>query len=147
MIKEFSAGVVPYNKDISSYLVLHYEEGHWDFPKGHVEKGENEKDAALRELKEETGIKNVEILEGFKEKISYFFRAKYMDNKVVFKEVVFFLAFVYETAVTLSYEHIGYKWATYEDALNTITYKNSKEVLKKAEQFIKIYLDKNINKV
>jgi bis(5'-nucleosidyl)-tetraphosphatase len=147
MIKEFSAGVVPYNKDISSYLVLHYEEGHWDFPKGHVEKGENEKDAALRELKEETGIKNAEILEGFKEKISYFFRAKYMDNKVVFKEVVFFLAFVYETAVTLSYEHIGYKWARYEDALNTITYKNSKEVLKKAEQFIKIYLDKNINKV
>jgi bis(5'-nucleosidyl)-tetraphosphatase len=147
MIKEFSAGVVPYNKDISSYLVLHYEEGHWDFPKGHIEKGENEKDAALREFKEETGIKNVEILEGFKEKISYFFRAKYMDNKVVFKEVVFFLAFVYETSVTLSYEHIGYKWASYEDALNTITYKNSKEVLKKAEQFIKIYLDKNINKV
>ena len=45
--------------------------GHWGFVKGHVEDNETEKETALRELKEETGLSKVEFIEGFKEKTHY----------------------------------------------------------------------------
>ena len=38
--------------------------GHWDFPKGHIDDGETEIQTALRELEEETGIANVDLVEG-----------------------------------------------------------------------------------
>ncbi len=53
MKREFSAGVVVYyhnNNDIQ-FLLLHYEAGHWDLPKGHLEPNESTYDAALRELR------------------------------------------------------------------------------------------------
>lgn len=44
----------------------------WDFSKGEVDNGETETDTALRELKEETGITDVRLIEGFREEIHYF---------------------------------------------------------------------------
>ena len=76
MIKEKSCGVVLYRfADSGSVeiLLLHYPGGHWDFPKGHMEEGEKEIQTALRELEEETGIKNVKIIDDFRGKIHYFF--------------------------------------------------------------------------
>jgi bis(5'-nucleosidyl)-tetraphosphatase len=133
---ELSAGIVPYYKKRKQYLILHYEEGHWDFPKGHVEENENEEKAAIRELEEETGIKDVEIVKGFKEKISYYFRAKYRNNELVYKEVLFFIGLVKKKSVKLSYEHIGYRWLNYKEAREALTYENSKKLLDKAEAFI-----------
>lgn len=88
---EKSAGLIIFRKEGSSikYLLLHYSAGHWDFPKGHVEQGETDMDAALRELKEETGISDAEVAGSFKEKLGYFYRR---DGKAIRKEVVFFLA-------------------------------------------------------
>ena len=58
MSKEISAGAVVYfkNKDTIEYLLLHYKSGHWDFPKGHIEEGEEHKDTVEREIEEETSI-------------------------------------------------------------------------------------------
>ena len=39
--------------------------------------------------------------------------------------------------VKLSYEHIGYAWLPYEEALNRLRYKNAKNLLKKAHEYIK----------
>lgn len=62
MKKEKSAGAVIIND--KKVLLLHYSSGHWDFPKGHIEKGETELETAKREVKEETGldIKDFEII-------------------------------------------------------------------------------------
>ncbi|MEM4296479.1 MAG: NUDIX domain-containing protein [Candidatus Anstonellales archaeon] len=92
MRKEKSAGFVVYNPNNKKFLILHYEEGHWDFPKGHIEKDESPEQAALRELEEETGIKKVNVIDGFKQKIKYYFKARYMDNETIYKEVLFFYA-------------------------------------------------------
>ncbi len=132
---EKSAGIIICRKDAGElkFLLLHYKAGHWDFPKGHVEKGETDIQAAIRETKEETGISDVRIVEGFNEKISYFYRC---DGKAVFKEVVFFLGETKTGEVKISFEHIGFEWLNYDDAMPRLTFKNSREMLVKAVKFL-----------
>ncbi|MCX8189764.1 MAG: NUDIX domain-containing protein [Candidatus Diapherotrites archaeon] len=134
MKKEKSAGaIVFFDSKPRVFLVLHYAKGHWDFPKGHVEKGESEQEAMLRELLEETGISDFEIICGFRKRISYSFIEK---GQVVKKEVIFFLVESKTKEVYLSDEHIGYEWLSCKKALEKITFSNSAEVLKKANIFL-----------
>ena len=136
MGREKSCGAVVFrrSKEGIKFLILHYEAKHWDFPKGKLELNETEEEAAKREIKEETGIGDVQFAEGFKQKISYFYRK---NDEVIHKEVVVFLAETKTEEVKLSFEHIGYAWMGYENAEKKLTYNNSKEVLKKADEFLK----------
>ena len=69
-----SAGVILFRPGKKrEYLLLHYAAGHWDFPKGMLNKGEGSMAAALRELKEETSISKAKIMPGFKETIRFFY--------------------------------------------------------------------------
>ena len=86
MPMEHSAGTIIYRK--GNYLLLHYEAGHWDFPKGHIEKGEYAWETAKREAFEETGIKDLFLVKGFKHMIEYFFKDK---GEIIHKNVVLFL--------------------------------------------------------
>lgn len=131
LIREISAGlVIAYAEDRNvEYLLLHYPAGHWDFVKGNVESGEDMLAAAIREAKEEAGIEGLEIVEGFRERIKYFYRR---GGETVLKEVVFFLGISNTKEVKLSYEHTGYVWLPFKDALGRLTFDSSKEVLKKA---------------
>ncbi|MHA1609867.1 MAG: bis(5'-nucleosyl)-tetraphosphatase [Candidatus Njordarchaeales archaeon] len=135
-ILERSAGAIVFRKENGKalYLLLHYPAGHWDFPKGNIEKGENELKTARREIFEETGITDIEFIFGFREKIEYHYRK---GGNLVHKEVIFFLAKTRQKEVKLSYEHIGYAWLRYEDALRRVTYESSKQVLRKAHEYLK----------
>ena len=134
MPKEISAGAVVFRQDKEvKYLLLNYEAGHWDFPKGHIEEGEEEKETVKREVEEETGISKISFIEGFKEKIKYFYRR---EEQTIYKEVVFYLVETKESKIKISFEHIGYEWLAYEDALKRLTFKNAKEILKKAHSFL-----------
>jgi bis(5'-nucleosidyl)-tetraphosphatase len=118
----------------NEYLLLHYEAGHWDFVKGHVEKGESEEETVKREILEETGLKTNTFLSDFRERINYFYRRR---GRTVSKEVIFYLVKnVGEEKVTISGEHIGYQWLPYREALERLTYKNAKETLRKAEEYL-----------
>jgi len=136
---EKSCGLVVFNSN--EILLLKYsandtqgEGGHWDFPKGHIETNETEMMTALRELEEETGISNVEIIDGFRHSISYnFFR----NSKSISKKVIFFLATTIEKKVILSHEHIDYAWLGFEDAISRLTYDNAREILQKAYSYLK----------
>jgi 8-oxo-dGTP pyrophosphatase MutT (NUDIX family) len=134
---ERSAGAVIFHENKErEYLLLHYESGHWDYVKGHIENNESEKEALIRETEEEAGIKkdDIRIIENFKEKIQYFYKH---EGKLIKKEVVFYLAKSKTKAVKISKEHIGYKWLPYEEALKQLTFKNAKDILKKANNFLK----------
>jgi len=134
VLHEKSCGAVIFVKNAEIlYLLLQYEAGHWDFVKGNVEPNESEKDTVLRELKEETGIVATQTIEGFKERISYFYRRQ---GSTVHKEVVFFLIEADTKKVTLSFEHVGFDWLNYERALEKLTFKNAKDVLQKAHAFL-----------
>ncbi len=135
MPKEKSCGAIVFKKqkDKAKYLLLHYEAGHWDFPKGHQEKKETEEQTAAREIKEETGIEDIEFVDGFKETVKYFYKK---GEETVYKEVAFYLAESATEHVKLSFEHIGYAWLSYDNAYKKLTFNNSKELLRKANQFL-----------
>jgi len=138
---ERSAGAIIFRKEGKKplFLLLRYPFGsrssqaYWDLPKGHIEKGEKPEDAAKRETEEETGLKDINFIKGFKETIKYFFQWK---GENVMKFVTFFLAETETKKIIISEEHIGYKWLPYKEALNTLTFDNAKEVLKKANEFL-----------
>jgi len=132
MRRERSAGAVVFNPKINKYLLLHYPAGHWDFPKGHVERGEKDVDAAKREIFEETGLE-IEILFGFNEIIKYHFKEQ---GILIEKKVIYFLGITEKEEIRLSYEHDGYAWLSYEEALDRVTYDSSKKVLMKAHLFL-----------
>jgi len=139
---EKSAGAVVFRKENNKiyYLLLHYpgtshraEKDYWDFPKGHIEKGEKIEDTVKREVFEETGLKDIKILPGFKETIKYFFR---FEGKNILKFVTFFVAETKEKDVKISFEHIGYDWLPFEEGIERLTFNNAKEILKKANDFL-----------
>lgn len=134
---EKSCGIVVYREEggVRLYLVLHYEEGHWDLPKGHVEAGESEEETARRETKEETGITKLEFAKGFRKTIHYSFKRR---GALVPKDAVFFAAKTSETEVELSGEHIGFLWLPFREAEKKTTYQNTKKVLKEVEAFLSL---------
>lgn len=54
-----AGGLVTNEKD---ELLLIFRRGKWDLPKGKLDKGEKLEDAALREVEEETGLRNVKLI-------------------------------------------------------------------------------------
>jgi 8-oxo-dGTP pyrophosphatase MutT (NUDIX family) len=136
MLREKSCGAAIFIKkdDETKYLLLNYAAGHWDFVKGNVEPNESEQQTVVRELQEETGITGAQFIDGFREAITYFYRRQ---GLTIHKEVVFFLMEVYTDKVELSFEHVGYVWLDYQHALERLTFKNSKDVLLKAHDFLK----------
>jgi len=148
MPREKSAGAIIFREDEGKryYLLLHYSSGHWEFPKGHIEKGETEEETVRREVFEETGINDLKIIPGFKKYIKYFFR-QYRDNVSeserkagktpwVFKLVTFFVAETKTKEVKISPEHKGFLWLPIDEAIKKTTFKNSKKLLEEANDFV-----------
>ncbi len=129
-MREESCGAVIYCDD--EFLLLHYGAGHWGFPKGNRERGETKLETAIREIEEETGLKNLEFTD-FEKKINYFYKR---DGKTVYKTVTYFLAKSKTKKVVLSWEHIGFEWVPYEKAVEKLTYQNAREVLQAAKSYL-----------
>ena len=132
---EKSTGIVLFRNDSdkNEFLLLNYPQGHWDFVKGKVEQNETPHETAIRETREETGITNIEFIDGFEESVEYDFRFKKED---IHKKVIFFLAKTNEKNIQLSHEHNDYIWLEYNDALKKTTFENAKNVLSKANEFL-----------
>jgi 8-oxo-dGTP pyrophosphatase MutT (NUDIX family) len=135
MIEETSAGIVIFRKENSKnlFLLLRYPSGHWDFVKGKMEKDESTHETAVRETKEETGIKDVSFLENFEEWIDYNFQ---YQGELVQKKVVFFLAETKTKEIEISHEHLDYIWMDYNTAMEKTTFDNAKTVLTRAQALL-----------
>lgn len=133
MGREISSGVILFRKRPQrEYLLLDYG-SHWDFPKGHIEAGENPQATAARELQEETSIRDARFIPGFKEGMRYFYRKA---GEGMLKVVIYFLAETPTGDVTLSHEHSGYLWLPYEEALERLTFRNARDLLTKADTYL-----------
>lgn len=132
-----SAGFILFRRENNAilYLLLQHTNGdHWDFPKGRLENGETKQQAAVRELKEETGIDGC-IIPNFEEKIEYTFID--LNGSSTHKTVFFFIAPTDIIYPTLSHEHTDYAWLSYEQALKQLTYTTACDTLTKAHDFLK----------
>lgn len=132
---EQSAGMVLFRERNGrrEYLLLEcsYVTIFWGFSKGLIEVGEDELQTALREVAEETGLNNIEVIPDFREKTQFF---KRREGKLVYKEVTWFLGKVLDKQNgRVSSEHTALKWVSYNEALTMLKHKNDKGLLKKAE--------------
>jgi 8-oxo-dGTP pyrophosphatase MutT (NUDIX family) len=134
-MEERSAGAVLFHQHggFRRYLLL-FNGGHWDFPKGNIEHGEREEQTVAREVREETGLSDLTMIDGFKKVIEYFYRR---GEATIHKKVVFFLARAQDDRVRISSEHQAFGWFTYEEALGKTSHENSKILLGEAEGFLR----------
>lgn len=109
------------------FLLIRDPYENWGLPKGHVERGETPAEAALREVREETGIGTLELLEPL-DTIDWFFRE---GTDLIHKYCHFFLM---ETAMEATRPQLEEGiteciWLPLDDALRTLTYDNARAVL------------------
>ena len=132
MKKEKSCGaIVFYLKEDKEQILLikHSNSGHWSFPKGHVEEGETEVETAVREIMEETGV-NADIDTRFRTVVTY------SPKKDVIKDVVYFFATTDNYDTRNHEEEVSeVRWVDIDKALGSVSYKNDKELVKKAISF------------
>lgn len=136
MIHEKSCGAVVFFDDGCKhlYLVEHMAKGHTSICKGHVENNETEHETAVREIREETNL-TVTFADGFRE------TTEYSPYPGCMKEVVFFLAKAESMNVRVQPEEVeSVSWLTLDKALEALTYESDREVLRRADAFLKAAL-------
>ncbi|MDQ2667952.1 MAG: NUDIX domain-containing protein [Gemmatimonadota bacterium] len=134
--EETSAGGVVYRRDDGSPLFLLIRDSYqnWGFPKGHLEAGERAEEAAMREVREETGIENV-ALRGTIETIDWYFRFR---GRLIHKVCHFFLMETGQASTSpQNAEGItACQWVPYDAARLAISYANARLVLHRAQEMI-----------
>ena len=127
---EHSAGIIPYMEG-KYCLIREMNSGEWGFPKGHLEEGETELEAAKRELFEETGLQ-AEIVEGYEESFTYF-----LPTKGKRKRATYFLGIVTGRGeATHAHEISDQGWFPFEEAMERLTHHESKDILSKAKEHL-----------
>lgn len=137
MKREFSAGGIVFN-NLGQVLLINNaalrdpSKSYWGFPKGHLDVGESSKEAALREVKEETGLE-VEILDKLGQS-QYVFTHK---EEKIFKTVTMFLMkYTNGEVKPQELEIIGLGWYPADVALEKLSFKKDKDFLSKAREIM-----------
>ena len=121
------------------YLLLHHQRScHWAFPKGRLEPGEAEIEAAIRETFEETSISNLAPVLGFRETSSYTVSRNGQPRS---KIVAYFLAETTQSEVALSTEHKAFQWMAFPEAIELLTYDESRRILTDADYLLTALAD------
>ncbi len=136
--KDISYGVVSLYKDSEGWCVLlvhqisYRGDDFWIFPKGHAEAGESPKEAALRELEEETGITQITVKDTPPIIVAYSF---IHEGIRIEKTVEYFVGLCHNQATFISQPHEIKElcWCSFEEAANRLTHQNSRDVLDKVK--------------
>ncbi|CAI4226639.1 unnamed protein product [Auanema sp. JU1783] len=143
MTVERAAGLVVYRKiaDKIEYLLLKasYPPFHWSPPKGHVDPGEDEWTAALRETEEEAGLKQDQLIihEDCQHTLAYQVPQRGNPSNMVDKTVKYWLAGLKNPdCIALSDEHTNSKWSDIEESVTTAGFKDTETLLRKFHEYL-----------
>ncbi len=141
--KEQCYGVIlVYKEHEDMFLLLERKEkkDDWTFAKGHTEEGETPLGTALREVEEETNIKEVKILDT---PIIYEEYEIKKEDRTKLKNNGYFIGYVHDKTVQIEEKEIqSYKWVTFEEAVNLFQREIRKNILKKAKEYLDNYESK-----
>ena len=137
--KIISAGIIIFRRTSEGhkFLLLYHGRNYWNFPKGKLEASERSWQAALREVKEETGLKQTELkfVENFKAYERFFLSR---GKEKVLKIVILYLAETRQPNITVSFEHEGYAWFTFAEARKVLAhYPDNIKILTTAYDFLR----------
>ena len=134
--RETSAGGVVYrlHEGGALFLLIRDSYQNWGFPKGHLESGERAEDAAMREVREETGIDDL-ALRGRIETIDWYFRFR---GQLIHKVCHFYLMETSQARTNPQQAEgiTACQWVAYDDARSAISYANARKVLGRAYEMI-----------
>lgn len=132
MKNEKSCGCIIFNES-KEVLLIQMLEGHWSFPKGHVEENETEQETALREVKEETNL-NCNIVDGYR------YISTYIPREGVLKNVIYFLSIISKDMckkLKKQDEEISeIAFYSIEKALKKVTFEQDKNALLSAVKYL-----------
>lgn len=105
-----ASGLVVLTRSSPQKVLLLQHADRWDFPKGHLDNGEDRLTAALRETQEETGIacNCIEVDTSFQYSIEYPIRGSRRGD--YWKRVTYFLGYIDAPVPIHLTEHIGFCW-------------------------------------
>ena len=128
---ETSVGIVLFKvKNKVEFLIMQRTEDKiWDFPKGHQYGLESEKTTALRELKEETQITEIELIDDYRNEY------KFINAKGSHRRIILFLGKT-EKEPVLSDEHQDFKWVEFEEACKLLKYKEKIKLLTEVKEYL-----------
>lgn len=132
---EQSFGIIPLRQREGRWellLILHGK-GHWAFPKGHRDRGEEPLQTAVRELREETGLEIARFVAAPPLSERYFFT---WEGQKVDKSVEYYLAEVSGEVVLQVAEVSDYRWLPVKEAEGLVTYAEAKRLCREVEKYL-----------
>lgn len=138
MTYEHSAGAVVFTKieEEIRYVIIRSQRGDYGFPKGHLEGNETAKEAALREIREETGL-SVTLLDGFVTEDKY----RLPRRRDVSKTVTYFVATYEDQPLRIQEEEVSEAaLMTFDEAYRVLRFPGAKRILTEADAFVRAYL-------
>lgn len=125
IVREPTSGGIIFRRDkdkVVELLLVQDGKDRWTIPKGHIEEGETAEQTARREIKEEAGLSNIEIL-GWLGKIN--FRYRRFDKLVLMTTQIYLVRATGDSDEIKKEEWMnGIKWFKFNDALEAIEYED-----------------------
>lgn len=125
IVREPTSGGIIFRHDKDGgveILLIQDGKDRWTIPKGHIEEGETAEETTVREIGEEAGLHDVEVL-GWLGKIN--FRYRRVDKLVLMTTQIYLVRALGDTNAIQKEEWMnGIKWFKFNDALDAIEYED-----------------------
>ena len=137
---QISAGGVAFRQredQIDIALISVGENQRWQLPKGLIQPDESPEAAALREIREETGLET-EVIQ-LLEKIEYWYVSQQRGQRVRFHKYVYFYLLRYQAGDVADHdwEVNEARWVEIEKAQDLLAFESEKKVVRQAQTLIK----------
>ena len=141
MLETKSAGGIILNTK-NKIAIVEQRNNIWSLPKGHIEHNEDEYSAAVREIYEETGLKNIKLIKRLGEFQRYKITKEKTDDKTEIKTIILFLFKTTEIKLCpLDPDNPSAEWVTIDTCIKRLTHEKDKAFLKKHQPTIETYYD------